>query len=230
MNVWFPFGQGNDNKTDDSNIQRGVEESPTHGTFESTPRTAQFWGLAGKETYTEQSSPVIATTSTVPLMSAAAAAMAHSFFTGEPIDTTNTPLNSLLTAAAASNRHQETCVRVEGFVPSRRSPASSAASEQSAPSPHRTFYPPADGYQQGYAHSTVPRIDNPNLPPPLPPPLSLSQPPPPPLPPPPLHHTPNYSIGSGTSSTAESNPGVSALGNVGGNMEQIWPWMTVVGK
>ncbi|KAL5971644.1 hypothetical protein TSMEX_000678 [Taenia solium] len=224
MNVWFPFGHGNDNKTDDSNMQRSTEESSTNGAYSAAPRTSQVWGLAGKETYSEQSSPAIATNSTVPLVSAAAAAMAQSFFTGEPTGTTNKPLNSLLTAAAASNRHQGTCVRADGFAPSRRSPASSVASEQSAPSPHRTFFSPAEGYQQGYAHSTISRIENPNLPPSLP----LSQPPPPPLPPHPLHPPTNYAVGGGTSSTIDSNPGVSALGNASGNMEQIWPWMTVV--
>ncbi|KAL5111525.1 hypothetical protein TcWFU_002170 [Taenia crassiceps] len=224
MNVWFPFGHSNDNKTDDSNMQRSTEESSANGAYNAAPRTSQVWGLVGKETYSEQSSPAVATSSTVPLMSAAAAAMAQSFFTGEPIGTTNTPLNSLLTAAAASSRNQGACVGADGFAPSRRSPASSIASEQSAPSPHRTFFSPSEGYQQGYTHSMISRIENPNLPPSIPP----SQPPP--LPPHPLHPPPNYAVGSGASSTVDSNPGVSALGNVGGNMEQIWPWMTVVGK
>ncbi|CDS40651.1 homeodomain protein [Echinococcus multilocularis] len=217
MNVWFPFSHGNDNGTDESIIQRITEEPSANCACNAVPRTSQFWELVEKETHSEQFTPTVVTTTTTPLMSAAAAAMAQSFFTGEPIGATNTPLDSLLTTAAASNRHQGTCMKAEGFASSRRSPANSVVSEQSAPSPHLNFFSPsAEGYPQGYTHLTISRIENPSLPP-----LTLPQPPPPP--------PPKYTSGSGVPSNADSDPGASTPGNTGGSMEQIWPWMTVVG-
>uniref|UniRef100_A0A5K3ERL5 Uncharacterized protein n=1 Tax=Mesocestoides corti TaxID=53468 RepID=A0A5K3ERL5_MESCO len=210
MNAWFPFGYGNNSGAADPNTQQTAGERSSDGAYDSSiSRTPQFWGQVTKETNAEQQNAATTVTTTAPLMSAAAA-VAQSFFSGASVQST-APLNSLLTVAAA-NQHQVAPTRVDSFGSSRRSPESSAPSEQSVPSPHRNYFSPTlDGYQQGFLQSTIPRVETPNLPPP---------PPPPP---------PSYTVG-GIPSSGDSNPGSSMSGNVGGSVEQIWPWMTVVGE
>lgn len=232
MDVWFPFGHNSNSGADESNLQqRGTEENLV---YSSSSRASQFLGLVGKEAHGEESTQAPSASNANPLMSAAAAAMAQSFFTrGEPIGSANNQLNSLLTATAVSNRQYRPYLRTEGFPQSTRSPTSSVASEQSAPSPNRNYFSPsAEGYAR-YMHANVSRIGTPiqshppsqisTIPTPAAPPL-------PPLPPPSMQPPPNYTAGRSISSSTDLNAGSTSSGNVNTNMEQIWPWMTVVGK
>ncbi|KAM7540829.1 hypothetical protein Aperf_G00000029372 [Anoplocephala perfoliata] len=232
MDVWFPFGHNSNNGADESNLQqRGAEENLL---YDSSARTSQFLGLVGKEAHGEESAQTPTASNTNPLMSAAAAAMAQSFFTREPIGVANNQLNSLLTATAASNRQYGPYLRTEGFPQSTQSPASSAASEQSVPSPNRNYFSPsAEGYAR-YINASVSRIGTPIQPHPppqtstLPPPPAPPPPPLPPLPPPSVQPPPSYTAGRSISSSTDLNVGSTSSGNFNSNMEQIWPWMTVV--
>ncbi|VUZ45978.1 unnamed protein product [Hymenolepis diminuta] len=228
MEVWFPFGQSNSG-ADETNLQhRNAEENPM---YKSTSRSSQLWGLVGKEIHEEVPTHASTASNTTPLMSAAAAAMAQSFFNREPIGSTNDHLNSLLNAAAVTNLQHRPNMRTEGFPLPNQSPSSSVASEHSASSPNRNYFSPsAEGYIQGYLHaSSSSRIGTPNQ---LHRPPQIPIGPPPNLPPPPpnqIQPPSNYTVGGNISSPTDLNVRSASIGNINSNMEQIWPWMTVVG-
>ncbi|VDO16484.1 unnamed protein product [Rodentolepis nana] len=229
MEVWFPFGQNN-NGTDEANLQnRSTEENQM---YKSTSRSSQFWGLVGKEINEEVSTHASTVSNTTPLMSAAAAAMAQSFFNRESSGSTNNHLNTLLSAAAVTNLHHGPNMRVGGFPLFNQSPSSSIASEHSASSPNRNYFSPsgetyAHGYMQGNSSSRIGTPNQLHRPPQIPigPPPNL-----PPLPPNQIQPPPNYIVGGNISSSADLNVGSASTGNISSSMEQIWPWMTVVGK
>ena len=228
MNAWSPFQQDNSNDTEESNMLRNVEGAPSNENYNEIPRTSQIWELVGKEINNEQTVPL---NNSAPLMSAAAV-MAQSFFTGESSGTTSTPLNSLLNAAAVSDHQEINSLEPGGFTSLKHSPTSSDRSELSASSPHQNYLPPSEesGYAQGYLMSKISTAGTPNIPsfPSLPLPqrpalVGFSQQPP--LHPPQLGYSVDVALSTSNSIT-ETNTSRS----VGESLEQIWPWMTVVGE